>query len=174
MTLTSYEFCDTCGAANRPQAQFCRACGQPLRAPATTISISNTLTGLLSPQHMLKQRYVILGSAGRGGFGAVYKAMDSQFGNRQVAIKEMSQSNLTLLELGSANHAFHHEALLLANLTHPNLPRIYEQFVDAGRSYLVMDFIDGETLEERLKRLDGQKLPVDLVLDIAIQLCSVL
>jgi serine/threonine protein kinase len=174
MTLTSYEFCDTCGAANRPQAQFCRACGQPLQAPATTIVISNTLTGLLSPQHMLKQRYVVLGAAGRGGFGAVYKAMDSQFGNRQVAIKEMSQSNLTPLELGSASHAFHHEALLLANLTHPNLPRIYEQFVDSGRSYLVMDFIDGETLEERLKRLGGQKLPVDLVLDIAIQLCSVL
>ncbi|HTK08524.1 MAG TPA: WD40 repeat domain-containing serine/threonine-protein kinase [Ktedonobacteraceae bacterium] len=174
MTLTSHEFCDTCGAANRPQAQFCRACGQPLRAPAVTITVSNTLTGLLSPQHMLKQRYVILGPAGRGGFGAVYKAMDTQFGDRQVAIKEMSQSNLTPLELGSANHAFHHEAILLGNLTHPNLPRIYEQFVDAGRSYLVMDFIDGETLAEHLERLNGQKLSLQRVLDISLQLCSVL
>jgi WD40 repeat protein len=174
MTLTSHEFCDTCGAANRPQAQFCRACGQPLRAPAETIAVSNTLTGLLTPQHMLKQRYIILGPAGRGGFGAVYKAMDTEFGNRQVAIKEMSQRDLTPLELGSANHAFHHEALILANLTHPNLPRIYEQFVDAGRSYLVMDFIDGETLEERLARLNGQRLSHEQVLDIVTQLCSVL
>src|SRR6266702_5114906 len=174
MTLTSYEFCDTCGAANRPQAQFCRACGQPLQAPATTIVISNTLTGLLSPQHMLKQRYVVLGAAGRGGFGAVYKAMDSQFGNRQVAIKEMSQSSLSQQELVEATESFKREALLLAGLTHPNLPRIYEQFTDRGHWYLVMDFIEGETLEEHLSKIKGGHLPVEKVLEIGIQLCMVL
>ena len=43
--------------------------------------------------------------------------------------------------------------MLLAHLTHPNLPRIYEQFTESGRSYLVMDFIEGETLEDHLERL---------------------
>lgn len=165
-------FCDTCGAANRTQARFCRACGQPLLAESD--SSSTTLTGLLTPQIMLKQRYIIYGPAGRGGFGAVYKASDTRFGQRLVAIKEMSQSNLSSQDLVEATASFKHEALLLAGLTHPNLPRIYEQFVENGRSYLVMDFIEGETLEDHLNKLDGKKLPIEKVLDIALQLCAVL
>ena len=175
MTLSAPLFCDRCGAANRAQALYCRVCGQALGASSGgTNSVSSTLTGLLNRQHVLKQRYVILGQAGRGGFGAVYKASDTQFGNRLVAIKEMSQSNLDAQELREASEAFKREALLLAGLTHPNLPRIYEQFTDSGRSYLVMDFIEGETLEEHLTGLAGKRLPVDRALDIALQLCSVL
>jgi tRNA A-37 threonylcarbamoyl transferase component Bud32 len=189
MSSAAVLFCDRCGAANRVQASFCRCCGQMMHVPATSISdssasasstlasstlASSTLTGLLNQQCVLKQRYVILGLAGRGGFGAVYKAADSQFGNRLVAIKEMSQSNLSVQELAEATAAFKQEALLLANLTHPNLPRIYEQFTDSGRSYLVMDFIDGETLEAYLSKQHAQPVPVALVLTIALQLCSVL
>ncbi|HLG75578.1 MAG TPA: WD40 repeat domain-containing serine/threonine-protein kinase, partial [Ktedonobacteraceae bacterium] len=172
MTLSASFFCDICGAANRPQAQFCRACGQSLRP--SPHSMSTTITGLLAPQAMLKQRYMIYGQAGRGGFGAVYKAADTEFGNRLVAVKEMSQSNLEPQELEAATESFKHEALLLAGLTHPNLPRIYEQFMENGRSYLVMDFIEGETLEQHLHKLAGQKLPPEKVFDIALQLCSVL
>ncbi len=172
MTLSLTQFCDTCGAANRGQARFCRICGQRLQNAAHTINISSTLTGMLT-QHTLKQRYLILGQAGRGGFGAVYKASDIELG-RLVAIKEMSQSNLGAPELANANEAFRHEAILLAGLTHPNLPRIYEQFTDTGRSYLVMEFIEGETLDEYLNRLGNRKLPFEKVFDIALQLCSVL
>lgn len=167
-------FCDTCGAANRAQAAFCRVCGTSLRGPGSTIQISTTLTGLLAQNHMLKQRYLILGMTGRGGFGAVYKASDTQFGNRLVAIKEMSQNTLSQQEKVAATENFNHEAMLLANLTHPNLPRIYDQFSEAGRSYLVMDYIDGETLEDLLKHQGNKKLPVEKILDIALQLCSVL
>jgi WD40 repeat protein/tRNA A-37 threonylcarbamoyl transferase component Bud32 len=173
MSSPAVLFCDRCGAANRAQASFCRYCGQTMHI-STIESTSSTLTGLLQQQHTLKQRYIILGQAGRGGFGAVYKAADNQFGNRLVAIKEMSQSNLTTEELADATAAFKQEALLLANLTHPNLPRIYEQFIDMGRTYLVMDFIDGETLEARLNKLAGKPLPVEQVFAIALQLCSVL
>ncbi|GCE04457.1 serine/threonine-protein kinase [Dictyobacter aurantiacus] len=173
MALSPHVFCDNCGAANREQAQFCRACGRPLHLPDTPTH-SSTPTGLLTAQAMLKQRYLILGQAGRGGFGAVYKASDLEFGNRLVAIKEMSQSSLNSKELEEALASFKHEAMLLAGLTHPNLPRIYDQFMEGGRSYLVMDFIDGETLEDRLQRLNGAKLPIEKVLDIALQLCGVL
>ncbi|MBE3557614.1 MAG: protein kinase [Ktedonobacteraceae bacterium] len=194
MALSSPLFCDHCGAANRPQASFCRVCGQGLHmtigtsaagaagaAPAIPVSslaaggtVSATLTGLLGQHTTLKQRYVILQPAGRGGFGAVYKAADTQFGNRLVAVKEMSQSSLNPQERLEATASFRQEALLLASLTHPNLPRIYEQFTDTGRSYLVMDFIEGETLEELLRKRQGEKLPVEQVLSIALQLCDVL
>src|SRR6266568_880365 len=176
--ITPTLFCDRCGTANRAQAVFCAACGQRLHTPLVG-SMSNSLTGLLVQHHMLKQRYRIINQIGRGGFGAVYKAMDIQFGNRLVAIKEMSQSSLDLQELTKAVDAFKREALLLAVLTHPNLPRIYEQFPDAGRWYLVMDFIEGQTLEARLDNASGatsqpQGLPLQKVLVIGIQLCTVL
>ena len=172
MAVSSPVFCDSCGAANRPQAIFCFACGQPLQTQGR--KISGPTTGLLVYNHLLKQRYRIINQVGKGGFGAVYKAADLQFGNRLVAIKEMSQSSLSTQELVEATEAFKREALLLASLTHPNLPRIYEQFTDMGRWYLVMDYIEGETLEEHLGKVNSGKLPVEKVLEISIQLCMVL
>ncbi|GAC1657475.1 MAG: hypothetical protein NVS4B7_03050 [Ktedonobacteraceae bacterium] len=171
MVFSSTLFCDTCGAANRTQALFCVACGRQLQTASG--SIGQSLTGLLTRQHMLKQRYRILDQLGKGGFGAVYKAADIQFGNRLLAIKEMSQSSLNARELVEATEAFKREAFLLASLTHPNLPRIYEQFSDRGRWYLVMDYLEGQTLETYLDKKGG-KLPVENVLNIGIQLCTVL
>ncbi len=170
--ISSPFYCDNCGAANRPQASFCYACGQPLHASSG--KSTTTSTGLLSTNLLLKQRYRILGQIGKGGFGAVYRAMDIQFGNRLVAIKEMSQSNLSSQELVEATASFKREALLLAGLTHPNLPRIYEQFMDMGRWYLVMDFIEGETLEDFLEKQPGKKLSVEKTLEIGLQICNVL
>jgi serine/threonine protein kinase len=165
-------YCDACGTANRAQATFCFACGEPLHVHS---GISpHPKTGLLPANHLLKQRYRVLAQVGKGGFGAVYKAMDSQFSNRLVAIKEMSQQNLTPQEMIDATNTFKHEAMLLASLIHPNLPRIYEQFTDGGRWYLVMDFIEGETLEEHILKIISGKLPVDKVLSIGIQVCTVL
>ncbi|HJT59557.1 MAG TPA: WD40 repeat domain-containing serine/threonine-protein kinase [Ktedonobacteraceae bacterium] len=172
MVLSSPFYCDGCGAANRSQAAFCFACGQPLHRQSG--KHSSTTTGLLVSNHLLKLRYRILQQIGKGGFGAVYKAADLQFGNRLVAIKEMSQNSLSVQELAEATAAFNREAMLLASLTHPNLPRIYEQFTDMGRWYLVMDFIEGETLEEYLDKMSGKKLPIEKVLEIGVQLCMVL
>jgi WD40 repeat protein len=171
-------FCDTCGAANRPQAQFCASCGRRLYL-AGGGSIQATVTGLLVPHLLLHRRYRIIEQIGKGGFGAVYKAEDTSFGNRLVAVKEMSQSGLGPEEVREATRAFQQEALLLAGLTHPNLPSIYEQFPENGRWYLVMDFIEGETLETALQRGGtspggSHGLPLEKVLEIAIQLCSML
>ncbi|HET8846121.1 MAG TPA: protein kinase [Ktedonobacteraceae bacterium] len=172
-------FCDTCGAINRPQANFCASCGRRLHQ-AIQGSISNTLTGFLVHHHMLNRRYRVIDQVGKGGFGAVYKAEDTRFGNRQVAVKEMSQSNLNAQELAEATRAFQQEALLLAGLKHPNLPSIYDQFSDTGRWYLVMDYIEGKTLEDILEQhaasSGGQPsgILIEKALDIAIQACSVL
>src|SRR5579859_23944 len=176
MLPSSPHFCDTCGAANRPQAQFCRVCGNVLPLVQNGGMVQGTgvyalaSTGLLAPQTQLRGRYMVMSLAGRGGYGAVYKARDTSFGNRLVAVKEMSQNTLNVQERIAAADAFYHEALLLASLTHPNLPRIYEQFTENGRSYLVMDFIEGETLDDHLKKLPSHRMPVERVLDLALAL----
>ena len=134
----------------------------------------NTATGRLLTNQLLKQHYRILDSVGKGGMGAVYRAEDTQLGNRKVAVKEMSQSGLSPQEVVEAADAFKREALTLAGLQHPNLPNIYDHFSEGGRWYLVMSFIQGETLEDYLDKANGGKLPVEEVLQIGVQLCTVL
>ena len=176
MTLSPI-YCSECGAQNVPGAKFCVTCGHVMHFPeadAPHSTINSPGTGLLPQDSLLNKRYRILKLAGTGGMGAVYKAEDTRFGDRPVAIKEMRQSSLKPQELEIATEQFKVEANMLARLQHPSLPRIYEHFLEGNRWYLVMDFIDGETLDERLRRTPGRKLPPPDVLDIGIQLCRVL
>ncbi|MGD2027619.1 MAG: protein kinase, partial [Anaerolineales bacterium] len=96
---------------------------------------------------LLHGRYRIQGTLGKGGMGAVYTALDESLGV-PVAVKE------NLLEDDKAIEQFRREAIILAGLRHPNLPRVTDHFVipDQGQ-YLVMDFIEGEDLKDRLQRL---------------------
>lgn len=102
----------------------------------------------LQPGDMLRHRYRIDATLGKGGMGAVYKAHDTNLGV-DVAVKE----NLFTSE--DYARQFRREATILASLRHPNLPRVTDHFViqDEGQ-YLVMDFVDGEDLREILER-DG-------------------
>src|SRR5690242_6895334 len=159
-------FCDTCGAANPLTARYCQHCSALLPFRHTT--------GMLVGPTLLANRYQLLSCIGQGGMGAVYKAADTRFNNRPVAIKEMSTSGLPAARLQEAEEAFEREAHLLADLLHPNLPRIYEHFAENDRSYLVMDFIDGQTLEDYLAKVGGKPLPIDQVMKWAEQLCDVL
>ena len=176
MTLSPI-YCSECGAQNVPGAKFCVTCGHVMHIPeadAPQSTINSPGTGLLPQDSLLNKRYRILKLAGTGGMGAVYKGEDAPYGNRPVAIKEMRQSSLNPQELGVATEQFKVEAIMLARLQHPSLPRIYDHFLEGNRWYLVMDFIDGETLDERLRRTPGRKLPPPEALDIGIQLCRVL
>lgn len=160
--------CPYCNAENPVQALFCQRCGQ-------TLHMSESVETERSPSHSpLNQRYRIVQLLGKGGMGAVYKGEDLKFHGRAVAIKEMLQGHSDPLEAKMAISMFEQEARLLASLKHPNLPSIYDYFTENGRWYLVMDFIEGTTLSERLKKARGQALPVRDALDIGIQLAKVL
>jgi serine/threonine protein kinase/regulator of sirC expression with transglutaminase-like and TPR domain len=165
-TQEQEQYCENCGAANPVTARFCQFCATLLPFKYTTDSLPD--------QTLLAGRYQLLSRIGQGGMGAVYKAADTRFNNRPVAIKEMSSTGLSPASLQEAVTAFEREAHLLADLLHPNLPRIYEHFAENDRSYLVMDFIEGQTLEEYLEQIGGGPLPVDQVIKWAEQLCDVL
>jgi serine/threonine protein kinase len=164
-------FCNFCGAANQPQDSYCHACARPINQSQASITTHGT--GRLPAQYLLNQQYLVIETLGQGGFGAVYKAVDTHL-NRPVAIKEMGQSNLSAQEQLEALDNFKREARMLAALQHPGLPRIYEEFSEGGRSYLVMDFIDGETLEKRWMSAPNHQLPADEVVQIGLDLCSIL
>ncbi len=131
-------------------------------------------TGQLAHNYVLKQRYRIIGVVGRGGFGAVYKAQDTRADGQLVAVKEMSKGGLSPQQIAEVTGTFKREALILSSLAHPNLPRIYDHFVDDGRWYIIMDFIDGDTLEELLLKATGSCFRVERALEIGISLCGVL
>ncbi len=184
MALSSL-LCGNCGVHNTPGESFCDACGYTLTGatsvtavPTTpapiTATVPSTPTGQLPARMLLKQRYLVLHTVGQGGMGAVYMAQDTQLGNRLVAVKEMVQSNLSGQPTQDAVESFKGEAHLLAGLQHPNLPSIYDYFAEAGRWYLLMSFIEGETLEDYLARAQGQKLTLEETLRIGLTLCDVL
>lgn len=102
--LAASFYCPHCGAANDTQATECFACGHVLSEalPSSSLNGASSSTSGTLPQVLLRQRYRVLAQVGKGGFGAVYKAADTQLGHRVVAVKEMSQIGLSTQELGEA------------------------------------------------------------------------
>jgi serine/threonine protein kinase len=132
------------------------------------------MAGTLTAGSLLSGRYRIVQLMGEGGFGAVYRATDERFqGARDVAIKEMSDAKLNSSERELALEDFRREANLLVQLSHPNLPHVSDFFEEDGKAYLVMEFIEGKTLEQEQEDSQG---PLDdtLVMGWALQLCDVL
>jgi len=95
---------------------------------------------------LLHKRYRIVEILGQGGMGWVYRAVDENLG-MDVAVKE------NLFTSDEYARQFRLEAVILANLRHPNLPRVTDHFVigDQGQ-YLVMDYIEGEDMRQRMER----------------------
>lgn len=101
----------------------------------------------LQPGTLLRNRYRVETVLGQGGMGAVYRAIDANLGVT-VAVKE------NLFTTKEFANQFVREARILANLRHANLPRVTDHFVVEGEGqYLVMDFVAGDDLRERLERL---------------------
>jgi len=168
MVLPSSPRCEFCGAVNQANVPLCIACNHPLIIFPVPISLqfgTNTL---------FNGRYLIMSKVGTGGFGSVYKARDTRNGGRLVAIKEVCLRGLNPQSMIEVTKAFHREVSWLSKLTHPSLTCVYEHFNNPEYLYLVMEFIEGETLEEYQNRVEGRRVPLSEVLNIGIQLCIVL
>lgn len=104
---------------------------------------------MLAAGTVLQNRYCLIRELGRGGMGFVYEATDRRL-KRAVALKESRVGTDDL------KRAFEREARLLANLSHPLIPRVIDHFSEGDEQYLVMDFIPGDDLGKLLKK---QKRP---------------
>ncbi len=99
------------------------------------------------PGATLANRYQILQPLGHGGMGTLYLARDLRFARRFVALKENQDRS------PAAQAQFRLEAEVLATLHHPHLPAVTDHFITPdGRQFMVMDYVEGEDLEERVMR----------------------
>jgi len=171
MIMSDLRSCPNCGQPVRAQAHFCSNCGLTLAGSLPVVAPPPT--GLLPPNTLLHGRYLLLRKVAQGGMSAVYQAVDVNQPGTLWAVKEMSEAGLSLAERPRALADFQREANLLLNLRHPNLPHAIDLFEEEGKHFLVLAFIDGDTLQDRLDQAGGP-LPVADVLRWAGQLCDVL
>jgi len=92
--------------------------------------------------------YEVLSPLGVGGMGEVYRARDVRL-DRTVAVKILPSS---LSDNGEAKERFDREARAISSLSHPNICHLYDIGEQDGTSYLVMEYLEGETLADRLRK----------------------
>lgn len=153
----------------------------PIRTPKSdkgsmpTEVMPGSGTAPLPRNTVLQGRYDVEEVLGVGGMSTVYKARDLRFTAvaRFCAVKEMLDTapDPRTGQLRLAN--FEREASLLATLSHPGIPKIYDFFYSHGRVYLVLEFIDGRDLESQLQTR-GVPMQEDEVVKYAVQICDVL
>jgi Tol biopolymer transport system component len=109
--------------------------------------------------------YEIQSPLGAGGMGEVYRARDTRL-DRTVAVKILSSH---LSESPEAKHRFDREARAISSLNHPNICMLYDVGREGGVDFLVMEFLEGETLAARLRK---GPLPTEQLLKYAKEICE--
>ncbi len=135
---------------------------------------NNGSGGALQANTVLLARYRIMGVLGGGGQGSVYQARDLNFPEvkKLVAVKEMLNPATDPNLRASTLRTFQREANILATLSHPAIPKIFDFFDRNDRAYLVMEFINGNDLEALMSKT--RELPLEKIIEWAIDLCDVL
>lgn len=129
---------------------------------------------MIQPNETLAERYRVIKKVGGGGMGTVYEGWDSRL-ERQCAIKVLNDNNLVSAEERTAAQlAFEEEAKLLARLSHANLPAIYDYFQIGHHYYIVMEFVEGQTLAAVQESRRQNPLSEKEILVWAEQICNVL
>jgi Protein kinase domain len=179
--------CLACGSEISGAARFCPSCGSaveidsgptieaeaiPRKRIASSsgkISSSASSSGYEAryvPGTTLADRYRIVSPLGKGGMGEVYRAEDLKLG-QSVALKFLAAS---LAQTEQALDRFTREVRLARQVSHPNVCRVFDIGEADGRTFLTMEYVDGEDLASLLRRIG--RLPADKGLEIARQLCA--
>jgi serine/threonine-protein kinase len=163
--------CPKCHSDNPETKQFCADCGTQL-SPSKGIEVSVTRTLDITADELARGslfagRYEIIEKLGKGGMGEVYKARDSRL-DRIVAIKVMPPTLASNAELRSR---FEREARSISILNHPHICTLYEFASYQGNDFIVLEYIEGETLASRLEK---GALKLDEALRMALQIAEAL
>src|SRR5262245_33882255 len=111
--------------------------------------------------------YEVLGPIGAGGMGEVYKARDTRL-DRSVAIKVLPSHLSSNPDL---KQRFEREAKAISSLSHPHICTLHDVGHQDGTDYLVMEYLEGESLSTRLQR---GPIPIEQVLRIGVEIATAL
>ena len=143
--------CSKCQFDNPDATNFCGKCGVPLTADARMAdSLTKTLTTplpVIAKDKLIAGKYRIIEEIGHGGMGVVYKAEDLKL-KRPVALKFLPPH---LMDSPELKERFLIEAQAAAALNHPNICTIYEVGESEERPYIAMEFVEGETLRDKVQ-----------------------
>ncbi|MDQ3856071.1 MAG: serine/threonine protein kinase [Chloroflexota bacterium] len=167
--------CPLCASYVSDNARVCPTCGAPLDK-ASSNGTSSPATDALPPGTTLNNNAFSLGrTLGRGGFGITYLGADLRL-KRSVAIKEFFPAGSTrratsVLLPGTLSRAdyelamqkFMQEAQMLARFRHPSIVNVYEVFQANDTAYMVMEYLQGENLLERMDRRGAPLTEAELV-----------
>ena len=128
---------------------------------------------MIAPNTIVGGRYRVVKPLGGGGMKLVYLAEDLRLAARRCALAEVVDNFTSPDAQRQAIDAFQREADMLARLNNEHIPRVFDRFSEQNRHYLVMEFIDGATLEEEMKK-SGGRLDEPRVIDIALQVLATL
>jgi len=174
-------FCMACMEQFEEEFEQCPACGYESEGKE-----QNSLH--IEPGEVLNGRYIIGNSIGYGGFGVTYIAWDALL-NHKVAVKEYMPSDLSTRTLGTkaltvfegkkgeqfsaGMKKFHEEAIRLAKFNEYNgIVRVYDSFEENNTAYIVMEYLNGETLESRIDRIS--KVPYQEAVKMIMPLAEAL
>ena len=170
MTVT----CPKCRKPARSGAKFCAACGATL-----TISTERLQPG----QAIDSGRYRVLRPLSKGGMGLIYLAENLQAFGRLCVVKEMLDyfDPADPQQATNARKRFEDEARILAKLRHPGIPNIQAYFSEGGHNYIVMEYVEGMSLDEAVSRVDasgrkvaGRRLTPKQIARHGVQVCQIL
>jgi formylglycine-generating enzyme required for sulfatase activity len=161
--------CPNCDVENKENSRFCSNCAAPLsQAEPDGISLTKTLVTpppTVSKDTLIAGKYKIIEEIGRGGMGIVFKAEDIRL-QRTVALKFLPAN---LADSAELKERFLIEARAAAALSHPNICVIHEVGESEERPYIAMEYVEGETLRDKIKK---KSLPTEQVLAITSQVAA--
>lgn len=128
---------------------------------------------MIAPNTIVGTRYRVIRELGGGGMKLVYLAEDLRLAARPCALAEMIDTLPNPEAQRQAEAAFAREADMLAELKYEHIPTVFDRFSEQNRHYLVMEYVEGETLEQRLKGAGGKLSPEEMT-PIALQILDTL
>ena len=144
--------CPNCHSENKDDSRFCSNCATPLNVEETLpASLTKTLATplpVIAKDKLIAGKYRIIEEIGQGGMGVVFKAEDLRL-KRPVALKFLPPH---LMDAPELKERFLVEAQAAAALSHPNICVIHEIGESEDRPYIAMEFVEGETLRDKVKK----------------------